>query len=253
MLKPRRPFGAPALRTQRLRLAGSRRHSRSAPHALRRTAFGGALDRWFGTSQDRAEPARRNLDREDSARPSSICSAAISARRRPTGRRSGVKLVSACRLETPRRLAKQPVEERRCQCSTRFVGRIAIKRGDDSPASAAIEPRPPAISFSPLLIRVDKPSSRNRTRSRKARQAAQTRPEPVGRFLLRLIPGNSRNKRAPALRRGRLQLLRVGFCLLFLAALLERRAENIAERRAGVGRTVLFDGFFFFRHFASLD
>src|SRR5688572_5528191 len=39
----------------------------------------------------------------------------------------------------------------------------------------------------------------------------------------------------------------------FLGALFERGAENVAKRGAGIGGTVLGDGFLLFRHFQSLD
>src|SRR5438128_7065228 len=41
--------------------------------------------------------------------------------------------------------------------------------------------------------------------------------------------------------------------LALLAALLERRTEDVAKRRTGVGRTVLRDGFLLFADLARLD
>src|SRR6185312_8479384 len=40
---------------------------------------------------------------------------------------------------------------------------------------------------------------------------------------------------------------------LLVAAVLQRGAENVAKRRAGIGRAVLRDGFLLFRDFQRLD
>src|SRR5690349_7085555 len=61
----------------------------------------------------------------------------------------------------------------------------------------------------------------------------------------------SQTKRAPAMPEPRF-VSQVSRSLL-VAALLERLAENVAQGRARIGRTVLRDGFLLFGHFERLD
>src|SRR6476619_4877456 len=55
---------------------------------------------------------------------------------------------------------------------------------------------------------------------------------------------------------GKALLLAFTFCaviIAFLAAFFERRAEDISQRCAGIGRAILRHGFLLFRHLARLE